>query len=150
MNTRDAAYHTVHDYPGGSESLGPRVGINSAVLRNKVNVNTPREEKRHHLTFEEAQRIVAFTGDLRMLQSWAHAEGCLLVKAPDGASECDMSVLESVTGSVMDHGGFIGSIHKSLVDGDLTQEEMGEIEEMANHAMTAIVTLLNRLRGMAG
>jgi len=150
MNTTDAAYHTVHDYPGGSESLGPRVGISSAVLRNKVNVRTPREEKRHHLTFEEAQRIVAFTGDTRMLQAWAHAEGYLLVKAPDGATESDMSVLESVTGSVMEHGGFIGSIHASLVDGHLSPDEMNGIEAAAKKAMTAIVTLLNRLRGMAG
>lgn len=150
MNTTDAAYHTVHDYDGGSESLGPRVGISPAVLRNKVNIRIPRADKRHHLTLEEAQRIVAFTGDIRILQSWAHAEGYLLVKAPEGASESDMSVLESVTGSVMDHGGFIGSIHESLVDGNLSPDEMRGIEKAARKAMTAIVNLLNRLRGMAG
>lgn len=150
MNTTDAAYHTVHDYPGGSVSLGPRVGISDAVLRNKVNIRTPREERRHHLTFEEAQRIVHMTGDLRMLQAWAHAEGLLLVKAPDGASESDMSVLESVTGSVMDHGGFIGKIHLSLIDGDLSPDEFEQIGDAAKKAMTAIVTLLNRLHGMAG
>lgn len=149
MNTADAAYNTVHDYPGGSVSLGPRVGISDAVLRNKVNTRTPREEKRHHLTFEEAQRIAHMTGDFRMLQAWAHAEGFLLVKAPECASESDMSVLESVTGSVMDHGGFIGSIHESLMDGGLSPEEMRGIEKAAKKAMTAIATLLNRLRGMA-
>lgn len=37
MNTDDAVYHTVHDYPGGCESLGPRVGISPKVLQNKAN-----------------------------------------------------------------------------------------------------------------
>lgn len=146
MNSIDAAYSTVHDYPGGSESLGPRVGISPAVLRNKVNPNNDT----HHLTFAEARRISDMTGDFRMLQAWAHEAGFLLVKAPDGASESDMSVLESVTGSVMEHGGFIGSIHASLVDGNLSPDEMEGIEAAAKKAMTAIMTLLNRLRGMAG
>jgi len=65
MNTIDAAYHTVHDYPGGAEALAPRMGMSAAVLRNKVNPNNTT----HHLTYAEAQRIVALTGDVRMLQA---------------------------------------------------------------------------------
>src|SRR5690606_23921571 len=124
MNTRDAAYHTVHDYPGGSESLGPRVGIIPAVLRNKVNTNTPRAEKRHHLTFEEAQRIADITGDYRMLQAWAHEAGFLLVKAPEGTNECDMSVLESVMETGVAHGRFMQSIHAALSDGKVDEKEV--------------------------
>lgn len=33
MNIIDAAIATVHDYLGGSESLGPRVGLSGALLR---------------------------------------------------------------------------------------------------------------------
>ncbi len=37
MNIVDAAYHTVHDYPGGANALAPRMGIKSpAVLNSKV------------------------------------------------------------------------------------------------------------------
>lgn len=150
MNTTDAAYHVVHDYPGGSESLGPRVDISAAVLRNKVNRTPPKEGKRHHLTLAEAVRITDFANDDRILRAWAHQRGYLLVKAPEGSNECDMSVLESVTGSVMDHGGFIGTIHESLIDNDLTPSEIEKIEKAAKKAMTAIVNLLNRLRGMVG
>src|SRR5690606_31558983 len=105
MNSIDAAYSTVHDYPGGSESLGPRVGIGPAVLRNKVNPNNDT----HHLTFAEARRIADMTGDFRMLQAWAHECGFLLVKAPDG-NTCDMAVLEQVVGLGVASGQFMQAI----------------------------------------
>lgn len=150
MNTIDAAYHTIHDYPGGSESLGPRVGISAAVLRNKVNNKVPRAEKRHHLTLDEAVRIADFADDDRILRAWAHQRGYLLIKAPEGSQECDMSILEGVTGSVFSHGGFVGSINESLADGGVSPDEMKKIERAAKKAMTAIANLVSRLRGMVG
>jgi hypothetical protein len=71
MNSIDAAYSTVHDYPGGSESLGPRVGISPAVLRNKVNPNNDT----HHLTFAEARRIADMTGDFEQIAGFMVACG---------------------------------------------------------------------------
>ncbi len=145
MNTADAAYHTVHDYPGGSESLGPRVDISAAVLRNKVNPNNST----HHLTFSEAQRITAMTGDHRMLQAWAHAEGYLLVKAPAaGADSSDAAVLEQVASMLMDQGQFAASINAALADGDVNQAEMQEIAAAARKFMTSIVNIKQRMSGM--
>src|SRR5690606_12297895 len=124
MNTADAAWHTVHDYDGGSESLGPRVGISPAVLRNKVN---PKNTT-HHLTLAEARRITALTGDHRMLQAWAHEEGYLLVKAPSGASDsCDMAVLEQVVSLGVANGQFMQTIHAALADGRVDQGELERI-----------------------
>lgn len=148
MNTSDAAYHTVHDYPGGSVSLGPRVGISDAVLRNKVNIRTPREEKRHHLTFEEAQRIVAMTGDFRMLQAWAHAEGFLLVKAPEG-NDSDMAVLEQVVGLGVANGQFMQTIHSALADGRVDQQELEAIRQAKRALQTAAATVTQRMEGMS-
>lgn len=145
MNTADAAYHTVHDYPGGSESLGPRVDISAAVLRNKVNPNNTT----HHLTLAEAQRIAAMTGDHRMLQAWAHAEGYLLVKAPAaGAESSDAAVLEQVASMLMDQGQFAASINAALADGDVNQAEMQEITAAAQKFMTSIVNIKQRMSGM--
>lgn len=145
MNTADAAYHTVHDYPGGSESLGARVDISAAVLRNKVNPNNTT----HHLTLAEAQRIAAMTGDHRMLQAWAHAEGYLLVKAPAaGADSSDAAVLEQVASMLMDQGQFAASINAALADGDVNQAEMQEIAAAARRFMTSIVNIKQRMSGM--
>ncbi|MFM9867067.1 phage regulatory CII family protein [Achromobacter xylosoxidans] len=146
MNTTDAAYHTVHDYPGGSESLGPRVGISPAVLRNKVNPNN----ETHHLSFAEAQRMTAMTGDDRMLQAWAHERGYLLVKAREGATESDMSVLEQVAALAMAKGLFMAEIYNSLADGGVDSEEYQRIAEAGQNVMTAVAEVKQRMRGMVG
>jgi len=66
MNITDAAYNTVHDHPGGASALAPRMGIKSpAVLNSKVNPNTDT----HHLTLAEASKLMALTGDFRILQA---------------------------------------------------------------------------------
>lgn len=91
MNILDAANATVHDYLGGSESLGPRVGLSAAALRRKV---SPRNDTQQ-LTIAEADRIMALTGDFRMLKALAHQHGFLLVESPDpDASDSDMEALE--------------------------------------------------------
>ena len=145
MNTQDAAYATVHDYPGGSESLGPRAGISPAVLRNKVNPNNDT----HHLTFAEAQRISAMTGDDRMLRAWAHERGYLLVKAPaQCCSESDMSVLEQMAGLMVANGAFGQEVYNALADGGVDAAEMVRIESAGRGIMTAVAEVKQRLRGM--
>lgn len=146
MNSIDAAHATVHDYPGGSESLGPRVGISPAVLRNKVNPNNDT----HHLTFAEARRIAALTDDVRMLKAWANEAGFLLVKAPESCSnECDMSVLEQMAGFMVACGGFGAEIHASLADGKITKEEIGKVEDKAREVMRSAAEIKQRMEGMA-
>ena len=61
----DAAYNTVHDYPGGAEALAPRMGKSAKVLDSKVSRNVST----HHLTLHEAVQIMGLTGDHRMLRA---------------------------------------------------------------------------------
>lgn len=150
MNTVDAAYHTVHDYPGGSESLGPRVGISAAVLRNKINRAPQKDGKRHHLTLEEAVRITDFTDDNRILQAWARQRGFLLVKAPEGASECDMSMLEKVAAFMVASGLFGKEIYDSLSDSRVDQSEVCRVEDAGNRVMTEVAEVVQRMKGMIG
>ncbi len=145
MNIQDAAHATVHDYPGGSESLGPRVGISPAVLRNKVNPNN----ETHHLTLAEARRIVSLTGDDRMLRAWAHEGGFLLVKAPaQCTAESDMSVLEQMAGLMVANGSFGQEVYNALSDGGVDAQEMQRIEAAGRGVMTAVAEVKQRLRGM--
>lgn len=147
MNSIDAAYAVVHDYPGGSESLGPRVGISPAVLRNKVNPNNDT----HHLTFAEARKIADMTGDFRMLQAWAHEAGFLLVKAPTGSADsCDMAVLEQVVGLGVANGQFMQTIHAALADGRVDQDELKRIRAAERELQTVAATVTQRMEGMAG
>lgn len=146
MNSDLAAYNTVHEHKGGSETLGPLVGVSPAVLRNKVNVNNTT----HHLTFAEARRITDMTGDFRMLKAWAHESGFLLVKAPDTCTtECDMSVLEKMAGFMVACGSFGQEIHASLADGKVTKDEIEKVEGRAREVMTAAAEIKQRMEGMA-
>lgn len=146
MNTADAAYHVVHDYPGGSESLGPRVDISSAVLRNKVNPNNDT----HRLTFAEARRVSDITGDFRMLQAWAHEAGFLLVKAPKNARDSsDMAVLEQVAGLMVANGAFGKEIYDALSDGAISTAEVERIDEAGQGVMTSVAEIKQRIKGMA-
>jgi hypothetical protein len=146
MNIIDSAYATVHDYPGGSESLGPRAGISPAVLRNKVNPNN----ETHHLTLAEAVRITNLTCDVRMLQAWAHEAGYLLVKAPNGSADsCDMAVLEQVVGLGVANGQFMQTIHTALADGRVDESEMKRIRAAERELQTVAATVTQRMEGMS-
>ncbi|MGI4861889.1 MAG: phage regulatory CII family protein [Janthinobacterium lividum] len=59
MQIADAAYVVVHNYPGGADSLAPRLGMSSAVLRNKINPSNTT----YHLSLAEALRLSQIIGD---------------------------------------------------------------------------------------
>ena len=146
MNVDDAAHAVVHDYPGGSESLSPRVGVGAAVLRNKVNTNTTT----HHLTLKEAVRITAITGDMRILHAFAMECGHIAMAAPgeDDVQASDMAVLELVAAVGGSQGDLFGSIHRALADGQLTSIELAAIQDCGQAAIARIAALLQRLGGM--
>lgn len=121
MDVMDAAYDTVHDYAGGSESLAPRVDMNARVLRNKVD---PKCET-HHLSLNEARRIMARTRDHRMLYALNDELGYLppIPRIPfDEVS--DLALLESFTKLMAKVGEFSGVFHTSIADNRITQAEI--------------------------
>ena len=145
MNIADAAYAAVHDYPGGSEALAPRLGMVPAVLRNKVNPNNTT----HHLTLAEAQRIIGITGDKRMLHALALSSGDLVIEgALDDSPSSDMAIVEAMAALMARHGELGGAIHHAFTDGALTEDEMLRIEGVAYAMRKKVVRLVTRLRGM--
>lgn len=145
MNVKDAAYAVVHDYPGGSESLAPRIGMSAAILRNKVNPNNTT----HHLTLEEADRMTAVTGDLRILHALASEHGQVMIGVGEGTDASDMAVLE-VMASLWSHNGDLGTeVHRALADGVMTQDELERIRPAAYELQARVIALVKRLEGMA-
>ena len=61
----DAAYHTVHDYPGGAPALAARLGKRPAVLCHEVAPGPSNASAKFGLM--DAMRIMAMTGDHRVL-----------------------------------------------------------------------------------
>lgn len=143
MNILDAAHKTVKSYPGGSESLAPRIGMSAAVLRNKVNPNN----ETHHLTLAEASEIMGVTSDDRILHALAAEHGYTLQPMDPVASG-------TVMGAMLDHGAaqgaFAQAIQEALSDGLITENEMREITSAGAAQMGAVVGLLARLRAVTG
>lgn len=143
MNVIDAAYATVHEYPGGSESLGPRVGISPAVLRSKVNPNTTT----HHLTVAEANRIMGVSADFRMLHA-LNAEHGFVAQRID-ADQAPAGFMAALLASEAQSGTFARVLHDAMADEIITANELKELSSAGAAVQAAFITLLARLRAVA-
>lgn len=143
MNIIDAAYRTVHDYPGGSVALGPRVGISDAVLRNKVNPNNGT----HHLTLAEASCVMGITGDHAILRALADEHGYVLVAIGEATGEC--SVLERLLSVDGAKGDLAQAIREAVADDVITANELQRINRAGDQLQETLIILLRKLRAVA-
>lgn len=141
MNVSDAAHATVHDYPGGSESLAPRLGMSGALLRNKVNPHCDRNV----LTLAEAVRITSVTDDLRMLHAWAAEHDCVVVPV-NGSPVGD--VLSLVMARAVREGDFSRVLQDALADGVITPNELAALNNAGGDLQSGTLALLRRLTAM--
>lgn len=77
MNTKDAAYLTGHNYPGGAPALAARMGMDARKLSRKLNPNAI-----HSLTLDEAEVLMALSGDHRILHAMAAELGYVCTPIP--------------------------------------------------------------------
>ncbi len=119
MNTDDAVYHTVHDYPGGCESLGPRVGISPKVLQNKAN---PTQDT-HKMGLKEAIRIQAITGDVRILHAMADELDHVAIPCGQFNGVSDQALLDLFNREYAALGKFSEHFSRFFADGGITSGE---------------------------
>jgi hypothetical protein len=144
MNHLDAFHHSVHTAPGGCESLAPRMGMSAAILRNKANPNSSTNKP----TLDEADRLMALTGDYAVLHALAENHGfvCTRIDEQPGG---DMAVLEATT-DVWARLGDLGSeVHRALADGRIEPHEVKSIEAATFAAFRPMMQLLARVNDMA-
>jgi hypothetical protein len=145
VNITDAAYAVAHDYPGGTESLAPRIGMSGAVLRNKVNPNNST----HHLTVAEALRISQITGDVRIVQALARELGMALIEIPNADQCADSDVIELMAKSLQTHGEIGREINKTFEDGRVEHHEVARVKDRVWSHMVTVLGLVGRIEGMA-
>lgn len=145
MNTQDATYHTVHDYPGGASSLAPRMGMPVGVLNSKVNPNTHT----HHLALSEAVRLMAITGDHRILRAQCDELGYLPPIPRVTCEVSDLALLETYTRLIAELGEFSQAFHAALADGRLPLAEVDRLQKEMLDFFAAGEELLNRAKAIA-
>jgi hypothetical protein len=136
MHVLDAASNTVDQYPGGAESLAPRVGLSAGILRNKVNPNC----QTNHLTLAEADRIMTVTGDLQILQSLAANHNCAIVRVGDVAVADSAMTMILRRGAA--EGDFTRCLHDALADGQITGNELSLLGRLGLAEQKAVISLV--------
>ncbi|MBR7747432.1 phage regulatory CII family protein [Undibacterium baiyunense] len=142
---QDAFYQTCKKYPGGFESLAPRMGMSGQVLRNKANPNCAQ----NHINLSDVEQIMTLTGDLSILHALAEEQGCALVKVDASGNASDLAVLELVTKVWMHNGNVGAEVSRTLEDGRVEACEVEKVAEAVFRTTEALMTMLGRLRGMA-
>lgn len=145
MNTKDAVYHTAHDSPGGVPALAVRMGVSANVLQNKVN---PTQEH-HKLTLDEAVRMQALTGDVRILHAMASELGYVAVHVQPFEGVSDMELLDGYMDAITALGEFTASFQLAIADGRVTKHEAAALEDKSYTFIQRHLALMARLRGMA-
>ncbi|SMG00356.1 phage regulatory CII family protein [Burkholderia singularis] len=145
MNIIDAAYAVVHDYPGGSESLAPRVGLSGAMLRNKVNPNNDT----HKLVLAEAVRITDVANDDRILDAWARERGYALVKIPSAENCSDGEIVELMAKTWETNGEIGKEIIRTFEDNRVERHEVLRVKERTWKHFQVLLGLVSRIEGMA-
>ncbi|SDR18628.1 Phage regulatory protein CII (CP76) [Paraburkholderia fungorum] len=145
MNILDTLHAVAHDYPGGCESLAPRIDMSAAVLRSKVNVNNDT----HKPTLMEAVRITDVSDDDRVLEAWARERGYALVKVPNIEGCTDAAIVELMGEAWSTHGDVGKEIVKTLEDGKVEFKEVDRVEGRIFKHAQVLFNIAARLRGMA-
>lgn len=139
MNPELAAYHTVHDWPGGAESLAPCLGMSATILRGKVNPN----DAKHHLTLREASALMVITGDDRILHALAAEQGAVVRYA---AAEVSADLRDATLRAVAAKGVLAAKVAEATADGIITNREADEIERHSAASMAATAEVARQAR----
>lgn len=135
MNVQDAAYATVHEYPGGSEPLAVRLGMSGAVLRGKVNPNNDR----NILSLAEADRMMGLSGDHRILHALAGEHGYTL--QPIEEEIAGGSLMAAVLATAAAKGDLAAVISRALADNVITANELAEIGRACAAVQAGVVSI---------
>lgn len=132
MNIQDAAYHTVHDYPGGASALAPRLGKSSTTLCHEVRPPVGSVAK---LGLIDAQRMMAMSGDHRILHAMAAELGHFVVPLPalaDSAGSAD-----ELAHLAREFGDVVGAVATAMADGKVTDNELKGLERQWGELVAA-------------
>jgi hypothetical protein len=155
MNVADACHATVHESPGGAESLGPRLGKRGTSLsaevqpRSAVEVAAMQEAGRTVPKFGvlDAVKVMRFTADRRILNAMAVELGCMVVRLPD----LDVDAVPAAAKVAQVAQGFsdlMTKVVKSLDDNKVTDNELDEVERQAGVLVATTQQLLASLGRM--
>jgi hypothetical protein len=140
MSLRDAAFNVVHDYPGGSVSLAPRLGKSHASLSHELTATGTAK-----LGLLDAEKITILTGDLRILQAFATHCGQMLVPLPDATVLMDDDCMLRLADTARAFGELCKEVGGDLADGKINDNELKRIDRESGELIASLHALRESL-----
>ncbi|MBQ0714202.1 MAG: phage regulatory CII family protein [Paraperlucidibaca sp.] len=144
MDVQLAFYRTAHAYKGGTDALGPLMGISGAVLRNKANPNQSSNKP----MLSEADLMMGITGDYLILHTLAANHGHVCHKVDESKDHGDLAILELVTGLMASHGKVGQAVTETLADGRVDRHELERVKTKAYECIQQLSKMVSRLESM--
>jgi len=140
MSLRDAAFNVVHDYPGGSVSLAPRLGKSHASLSHELTATGTAK-----LGLLDAEKITILTGDLRILEAFATDCGQMLVPLPDATVLMDDDCMLRLADTARAFGELCKEVGGDLADGKINDNELKRIDRESGELIASLHALRESL-----
>ena len=154
MNVADACFALVHDYPGGAEALGPRLGKLGTSLSAEVRIAPPggscsADPKRTpaKLGVLDAVRVSQMANDLRILNAFAAELGCMVVRLPQMDS-AETPAAADVARVAQGFSDLMCGVASTLADRRVTDVELADVEREVGVLVATTQRLLSSLGRM--
>ena len=147
MNLLDAAYNVVHDYPGGSHSLAPRMGKSATTLSHEVAADGTAK-----LGLLDAAKITTLSGDLRILEAFATNCGQMLVPLPSAVDLQADDCMTRMAATVKEFGDLCTEVAADLQDATISDNELARVDRECGELIAAVHAMRMALarRNLAG
>jgi hypothetical protein len=140
MDLRDVAANVVHDYPGGSPSLAPRIGKNATTLAHELNGTGAAK-----LGLLDAEKITLRTGDLRILEAFALNCGHMLIQLPTDMGDNVDDCMARLAATAREFGDLCTEVSTDLADGSISDNELARIDRECGQLMASLRPLREAL-----
>lgn len=151
LNPLDVLKLSCNHYPGGVEALSARIGMSTAVLRNKLSHGVST----HHITYPDQVSAILDCLEEAKVTDWdapvhafAYRHGFMLVKIPQADSEVTSDELAELICRLMSE---VGQVAQSIAvafadDMQVSSKEFDRFEVDVKDTLTAIVELREKMR----
>lgn len=145
MNVIDAAYNVVHDYPGGAESLAPRLAKKSpTTLSHEVaRLGTAK------LGLETAVEMSVKTGDMRILDAFAGQCGRMTLPLPSVLLAGGENVLARLGDVLRESSDLVREVSEDIADGEISRNECTRIGREVGEQIAALTALMTEVERRA-
>jgi hypothetical protein len=147
MNLLDAAFNLVSDYPGGAQSLAPRMGKGVSTLSHEVTAAGTAK-----LGLLDAEKMSVLSGDYRILTAWANNMGHMLLPLPTTAQRLDDDCMLRLADTAKEFGELCKEVAGDLADSVISDNELDRIDRETGRLIASLQALRGSLaaRNLAG